>query len=77
MVDQSGEDTGINGHITGIEEMGSESFVHLDLLGRPVICKLISPEHSLQHGSVQNLRFRMDKCHIFDSETGKNLSLTE
>ncbi|WP_066015706.1 ABC transporter ATP-binding protein [Endozoicomonas atrinae] len=68
---------GIRAHITGIEEMGAESFVHFDLQGHALICKLISPEHSLKHASEQSLCFRMDKCHIFDSETGENISLAQ
>lgn len=77
LIDNHEPKSGIKAYINGIEEMGSEAFVHFELKGHSIICKLISPEHTLRHGSEQTLSFRMDKCHVFDHETGVNLSLAQ
>ena len=61
--------------VDAIEEMGSESFVYLKTQGRQLICKLISPEQALDKNAAQSIQFRMDKCHLFDNDSGENISL--
>ncbi|MET4696799.1 ABC transporter ATP-binding protein [Endozoicomonas lisbonensis] len=61
--------------VDAVEEMGSESFVYFDAQGKQLICKLVSPEQALDKVAEQPIQFRMDKCHLFDNETGENISL--
>ncbi|WP_413111710.1 ABC transporter ATP-binding protein [Thaumasiovibrio sp. DFM-14] len=64
-----------NANVTEVEEMGPESFVYLDFNGRSLICKRVNPESPLMKHSELPVHFNMDKCHIFDKETGRNISL--
>ena len=75
VVDSKDQDNRVKASILVVEEMGSESFVYLDVQGKQLICKLISPEHGLDKSSDQLIGFRMEKCHIFDKESGENISL--
>ena len=59
--------------ITDIEEMGSESFVHMDFQGSQLICKHSDTETPLSRLSEQHIAFNMEKCHIFDATTEKNI----
>ena len=66
----------ISADVIAIEEMGSESYVYFDLRGTQITCKLVSAEHNLKKASSQAIRFRMSKCHLFDKDTGENISLS-
>ena len=63
--------------VTDIEEMGSESFVYFDLIGNQLISKQIDPLFLINKNEVQAIKFNMDKCHIFDRETGENILLLD
>lgn len=63
-------------HITEVEEMGSESFVYLNFAGKQLICKYVNPEKSLCKQSPHRISFNMNKCHVFDKETEKNISIS-
>ncbi|MGF1758225.1 sn-glycerol-3-phosphate ABC transporter ATP-binding protein UgpC [Photobacterium sagamiensis] len=68
------KDADMQAFILDIEEMGSESFIYFDVIGKQLICKQINPEKPLNKNKIQSIRFNMDKCHIFDKETGENIS---
>ncbi|WP_251860043.1 sn-glycerol-3-phosphate ABC transporter ATP-binding protein UgpC [Clostridium sp. Marseille-Q2269] len=67
---------GLKGTIDVIEHMGSESFVYFNFEGKSLISKLGSEDGaSIKSGHVQEFMVNMDKCHIFDFETEKNITL--
>ncbi|WP_087019610.1 ABC transporter ATP-binding protein [Thaumasiovibrio subtropicus] len=74
-IDILDEQTGLDATITEVEEMGPEAFVHLNFHGYSLICKRVNPESPLRRNSEHQISFNMDKCHIFDKETGLNISL--
>ena len=75
LLDSEHTGDGFSASISGIEEMGAESFVYFDLQGKQLICKLRSPEFTLDKHSAQTIHFRMDKCHLFDRDTGSNIAI--
>ena len=74
IVDGDGD---LHAFVTDIEEMGSESFVYFDLIGKQLICKQNDPLFSISKNEVQAIKFNMDKCHLFDKETGENILLLD
>ena len=75
LLDSNHTGDGFNASISGIEEMGAESFVYFDVQGEQLTCKLSSPEFALDKHAAQTIHFRMDKCHLFDKDTGDNITL--
>lgn len=66
----------IRGKVEVIEHMGSESFVHFNFEGNQLIAKLdLEDAVSVKSGDVEEFTLNMDKCHIFDFESEKNITL--
>ena len=66
----------ITGKISIIEQMGNEEFVHFIIDEIQYSARLISENiKETRNGKNYNFWFDMEKCHIFDYETEKNISL--
>jgi oligogalacturonide transport system ATP-binding protein len=69
----------VAGHVRLQENMGSEVFTHFDLGGASFACRLPSDRLGALagkgRGATHDFVFQMNKCHVFDGETGMNLSL--
>ncbi len=62
--------------ISIIEQMGNEEFVHFIIDEIQYSARLISENiKETRNGKNYNFWFDMEKCHIFDYETEKNISL--
>ena len=67
---------GIEAEITLIEKMGSESYCYFKVNADEYVARINGETSAhLQIGDKYKFYFRMDKCHIFDAETEKNISL--
>jgi oligogalacturonide transport system ATP-binding protein len=73
----SGEGGGFEGRIVNVEFMGHEVDMHVDLGGKRVISVLSAAEYDRIDRSQGSVRLRPDPemAHLFDSETGENISL--
>ena len=69
----------VNGKIIRVENMGHELFVHVEIAGNEFTARIDAYESRdlLHNGVGKELPFEFDltHCHIFDSETEKNISL--
>ncbi|RJX71961.1 sn-glycerol-3-phosphate ABC transporter ATP-binding protein UgpC [Vibrio sinensis] len=59
--------------VEAIEELGSEVYVHAKVLGCNVVCKQSDQVHIPIVGSRCYIELKMDKCHLFDDSTEKNI----
>ncbi|HBM17125.1 MAG TPA: sugar ABC transporter ATP-binding protein [Lentisphaeria bacterium] len=67
---------GFEGEITLIEKMGNESYCYFKVAGNEYVARINGEASAhLQIGDKQKFYIRMDKCHIFDAETERNISL--
>ncbi len=55
-----------------IERLGSETYLYL-LIGKQKLTAKVGAENNTKIGQNIDIVFNMDKMHIFDPETGKNL----
>jgi oligogalacturonide transport system ATP-binding protein len=69
----------IEGKLRFMENMGSEVFVHFDVADVPFTSRI--PANKLGdlagkgRGDIQRFGFQMQRCHVFDAESGNNLTL--
>ncbi|ANO32466.1 sugar ABC transporter ATP-binding protein [Vibrio breoganii] len=63
----------LSAEVEAIEELGSEVYVHLNVLGCHVICKQSDREQVPAVGSRCHIELLMDKCHLFDDSTENNI----
>lgn len=64
------------GEITLVEKMGNESYCYFKVNDQDFVSRINAEASAhIQIGDKQNFYFRMDKCHIFDAESEKNISL--
>ena len=75
LLDSNHTGDGFTACISSLEEMGSESYVYFSLQDKQLTCKLSSPEFTLNKQTTQTIHFRMDKCHLFDVDTGDNITI--
>ncbi|MGX9522579.1 ABC transporter ATP-binding protein [Vibrio mediterranei] len=66
-------DSSLRATVIAVEELGAEVFVHFELLGSEVVCKLDHQDVIPQLGQVCWLKPDMTKCHLFDNETEHNI----
>ncbi len=59
--------------IMAVEELGSEKFLHTQVDGYSLVCKLINHETPLSAGETCHLKLNMAKCHLFDESTEFNI----
>lgn len=71
------DDGDVHAFVTDVEEMGAESFVYFDLIGKQLICKHYNPDVMVNRNRVQAIKFNMEKCHIFDRDSGENILLID
>ncbi|ADO83991.1 ABC transporter ATP-binding protein [Ilyobacter polytropus] len=70
------KNNGIPGEVTVVEEMGNEQYIHILISGEKFTARSSSENALLaRHGGKYNFIFDMKKCHIFDFESEKNISL--
>ncbi len=66
----------LEAEITLIEKMGNESYCYFKVNDQDFVSRINAEASAhLQIGDKQKFYFRMDKSHIFDAETEKNISL--
>ncbi|CDT71114.1 ABC transporter ATP-binding protein [Vibrio splendidus] len=63
----------LSAEVEAIEELGSEVYVHLKVLGCQVICKQSDHELVPAVGSRCHIELLMGKCHLFDDSTENNI----
>ncbi|CAH0525312.1 ABC transporter ATP-binding protein [Vibrio hippocampi] len=63
----------LSAEVEAIEELGSEVYVHLNVLGCQVICKQSDREQVPAVGSRCHIELFMGNCHLFDDSTEKNI----
>jgi oligogalacturonide transport system ATP-binding protein len=63
--------------ITNLEFMGHEVNLHAEIGGNAIVCVIPSDQfdRTLERGDRVGLMPREDKVHLFDQETGENISL--
>jgi ABC-type sugar transport system ATPase subunit len=62
------------GKVETIEPLGSTTIVHVALDDRPVSLRVVIPADSqVAPDDLVAMRFRRDRIHAFDSETGRRL----
>ncbi|MDR9831643.1 sn-glycerol-3-phosphate ABC transporter ATP-binding protein UgpC [Vibrio sp. FNV 38] len=59
--------------ITAVEELGSEKFIHTEVAGHDVVCKLMNEEKIIKSGTMCTFQLNMSKCHLFDETTEFNI----
>ena len=66
----------VTGKINIIEQMGNEELIYFNI-GNNQYTSRIPVEKSLKNtfGDIEDFHFDMNKCHIFDIETEKNLTI--
>lgn len=68
----------VYGYVTIVELMGNEEFIHYITPGEEFISRISSDEiQKLIPGETCKFFYNMEKCHIFDFETEKNIILDE
>ncbi|MCD8350641.1 MAG: sn-glycerol-3-phosphate ABC transporter ATP-binding protein UgpC [Planctomycetaceae bacterium] len=69
----------VPGKIKLIEHMGSELYIYFDVGGVEFTCRIrlegLSSTATLGRGDVCDFFFIMDRCHVFDKDSGDNLTL--
>ncbi|WKB53807.1 ABC transporter ATP-binding protein [Eleftheria terrae] len=74
-----GEGQVVTGRLRFQEHMGSEVFVHFDLGDVPFACRISADRlgalGGLARGEPHEFAFLMDQCHVFDADSGANLTL--
>ncbi|WON78836.1 sn-glycerol-3-phosphate ABC transporter ATP-binding protein UgpC [Serratia sp. UGAL515B_01] len=63
----------LSSKITRVDAMGADEYIHFTMAGQQVICKQPNPEGETNINSNYQFYFNMDKCHLFDRETEKNI----
>lgn len=63
----------LSAEVEAIEELGSEVYVHLNVLGCQVICKQSDRDLVPSVGSRCHIELLMGKCHLFDDSTENNI----
>ncbi len=80
LVEPDAEGTVVDGTIKFVEFMGHEVFIYFDLDGEEysAVNRIENRAllHSLKGGQRARFRFDMERAHVFDKETEKNLTLT-
>lgn len=66
-------DSTLAAEVEAIEELGSEVYIHLNVLGCQVICKQSDREQIPVVGSRCHIELLMNKCHLFDDSTENNI----
>lgn len=70
------EDGGIEAEVSVVEQMGNEQYVHFSLGGGQYNARISSEKISdVKNGKKYNFTFDMNKCHLFDFKTEKNIFL--
>lgn len=59
--------------VMAVEELGSEVYIHAEMMGSEVICKLTGPDVIPKVGAQCRLGLKMEKCHLFDETTEHNI----
>jgi len=73
---EGNKNEGFEAEITLVEKMGNESYCYFKVKDQDFVARINAEASAhLQIGDKQKFYFRMDKCHIFDAETEKNISL--
>jgi multiple sugar transport system ATP-binding protein len=60
--------------VNTVEQMGSEMFVHLSIMD-DVLTARLDPHEKLKSGQALDIVFDMSRCHFFDPQSGRNLSV--
>ncbi|WP_394239659.1 ABC transporter ATP-binding protein [Vibrio astriarenae] len=70
---QDEDENTVSALITAVEELGSEKFIHTEVEGHEVVCKLMNEEKVLQAGDRCTFKLNMSRCHLFDETTEFNI----
>ena len=72
-----GTDNAFEGGVTVIEFMGHEVNLHIDIEGHSFICVIPSEEYdrSIKRGDTVTVAPLVERLHVFDLESGLNVSL--
>ncbi|GGD51279.1 ABC transporter ATP-binding protein [Paenibacillus nasutitermitis] len=65
----------ISAAIDIVEHMGSDTFLYLKLGEQTVIARTGESDTRFEQGDKLNIAFHMEKSHLFDAETGDNISI--
>jgi oligogalacturonide transport system ATP-binding protein len=67
----------VDGVVRFVEHMGSEVFVHFEVGGAPFTARVSADPwcgiDSHARGVLHRFGFQMEKSHVFDAHTGRNL----
>tara|TARA_Y100001960_G_scaffold84186_1_gene89966 strand:- start:10521 stop:11636 length:1116 start_codon:yes stop_codon:yes gene_type:complete len=63
----------LSAEVEAIEELGSEVYIHLNVLGCRVVCKQSDQEQIPMVASRCYIELFMNKCHLFDDATDNNI----
>ena len=72
-----GDSFAVQGALRFTEHMGSEVFVHFEVGGVVMSARVPADQlnglHEKKRGDAHTFYFQMDKCHLFDADSGLNL----
>ncbi len=71
---RAGEDSSIKGDVDVVEQMGNEIFVYFNT-GKDQYTARLNSGIDIRPGEGYEFSFDMAKCHVFDMETGVNVTL--
>ena len=64
------EGSAITGKVEVLEPLGSENYLYCRV-GKDVVAGRVAPAHSARVGDEVELRFSLDRFHLFDAESGE------
>ncbi|MCG8707192.1 sn-glycerol-3-phosphate ABC transporter ATP-binding protein UgpC [Brenneria sp. 4F2] len=77
-IGEPGDDNCFPAHIVTIERMGNEELLHCEIDGLRVVMRMASrPQWEPRLGESLPLAFDLTRAHLFDEESGQNLSLNQ
>ena len=66
----------VSGKINIVEQMGNEEFIYFTLGDTQYSCRIpVEKSTKANFNQTELFHFNMEKCHIFDIETEKNITL--
>lgn len=66
----------LEGNVSIVEHMGNEEFIYFDIDGNEFTSRIEARKsEGIKYGEKREFFFDMDKIHIFDIETEKNITL--
>ncbi|CNC99589.1 ABC transporter ATP-binding protein [Yersinia pseudotuberculosis] len=72
-ISRAGVANALTATVIRVDAMGSDEFIYFNLMGQQAICKRPNPEDEIQINETCHFSFNLDKCHLFDKESEKNI----